>query len=198
MTKKTALVVMLGLVLAFAGSTVQALSGQAVSRDGRFAVWITPNGEGRADGSGSQVIVLEDRQANTERRLLVSQYHPDRSRNLTNLTNPLFSLDGGFVYFTASDTSPNSSAVHQINLVTGAVRFVVGGQASAVIRTGPYRGYLLVQQHRYREGPQFGSYNPVYVIRPDGHIEFLVPGSDNDYGELAIQPWLAQRGWHAW
>lgn len=195
---KSAVAAILGLVLFFTTSIAQASSMQAASPDGRFAVWINSDGAGLPDGTGSQVIVLEDRQSNTERRLLVSQFHADRSRNLTNLTNPLFSLDGGFVYFTASDTSPNSRAVHQINLATGAVRFVVGGHASAVIRTGPYRGYLLVQQHRYRQGPQFGSYNPVYVIRPDGQLEFLVPGSDNDYGELAIQPWLAQRGWHAW
>ena len=73
-----------------------------------------------------------------------------------------------------------------------------GSAAMKVIRTGPYRGYLLVQQHRYYERPEGGSYNPVFVIRPDGHKEFMVPGSGNDDGELAVEPWLAKRNWRAW
>jgi hypothetical protein len=192
---KAALALIVGLVAFWLGS---AACAQAVSPDGRFTVWINQTGDGRTDANGSQVVVLEDKRTGAERQLLVSHYDADRRRNLTTLTNALFSLDGGYVYVSATDTSPNSGAVHQINLATGAVRFVVGGRAVAVIRTGKYRGYLLVQQHRYREGPQFGSFNPVYVIRPDGRVEFLVPGSDNDYGELAIQPWLAEHGWHAW
>lgn len=195
---KTAMAVVLCIALSLTASVGDAASMRAISPDGRYAVSILPNGVGLEDGTGSQAVVLDDLRSGTARQILVSRYDGDRSRNLTNLSDPLFSLDGGYVYVTASDTSPSSPAVHQINLTTGAVRFVVGGHASAVMRTGPYRGYLLVQQHRYYDRPEGGSYNPVFVIRPDGHVEFLVPGSDNDDGEFSIQPWLAQRGWRAW
>jgi hypothetical protein len=78
------------------------------------------------------------------------------------------------------------------------VRSVTSGTALRVIRTGPYRGYLLVQAHRYYNRPTGGSYNPVIVVRPDGHDEFVVPGSEIEEGSSAIDPWLARKGWRAW
>lgn len=78
------------------------------------------------------------------------------------------------------------------------VRFVRNGTALRVMRTGPYRGYLLIQVHRYDNRPSAGSYNPVLLVRPDGHGEFIVPGSENDDGDLAIDRWLARKGWRAW
>lgn len=186
------------IVLALVASSVAAASNRAISPDGKHTATILPNGAGQADGTGSEVLMLGDMASGKERRLLISRYDENRRRNLTNLSNPLFSLNGGYVYVSASDIAPVSNAVHQIDLKTGAIRFVIGGRALKVIRTGPYRGYLLVQQHRYYEKPEGGSYNPVFVIRPDGHEEFMVPGSGNDDGELAVEPWLAKRNWRAW
>ena len=171
---------------------------RANSPDQRYAVTIVRIGAGDENGSGSQALVLSDRKRGRERRLIVSKWNADYQRNLANLSNPLFSLDGNYIYFTSSDASPNSPAVHQFDLKMNTVRFVRNGSAVRVMRTGPYRGYLLVQAHRYYDRPSGGSYNPILVVRPDGHDEFVVPGSENDDGELAIDPWLARKGWRAW
>lgn len=184
-------------ILAFGASAAHASSTGSVSPDGRYTATILQTGVDHGDGSGSQALVIADKRTGQVQRRLVSQYSDDPHQNLTNLGGPMFSLDGGYVYFSGSDGTVTSSTVQQLNLKTGAVRFVVSGWALAVIRSGPYRGYLLVQQHRYYDRPTGGSYNPVFVIRPDGHEEFIVPGSDNDYGELVVQPWLAKQGWKA-
>lgn len=97
----------------------------------------------------------------------------------------VFSLDGGYVYVNA-DAWTTSNAVHQIEVATGKRRFVIDGSVLALIRTGRYRGYLLVQRHMYYGPPNHGSYNPVYVIRPDAKEVFPVPGSDNDHGAKSV------------
>jgi len=180
------------------GSGASAGAGAAISSDGRYQVFIKPLVKGAADGTGAEAIVLVDKNTGTERQLLVSRFDDDYKQNLTNLDTPLFSLDGGFVYVTSNDASPYRSAVHQINLRTGKARFVTTGTALSVIRTGPYRGFLMIQRHKQARPPENGTINPVFVVRPDGMLEFLVPGSENEYGELAVAPWLAKRGWHAW
>lgn len=172
-------------------------STRADSGDGRSYVAIKQVGSGDKEGSGSQALVF-GRRGERERILLVSKYNEDHRRNLTNIDSPLFSLDGGFVYFSTSDSSPNRSAVQQFDLRKRTVRFVTGGWALSVIRTGPYRGYLLVQKHKYHDRPQGGSYNPVFVVRPNGDSQFMVPGSDTEEGEVAVKPWLAKQGWRAW
>ena len=187
----------LAVAMLSVSAPVAAADPRAVSPDGRRAAMIVDTGVGLDDGTGGQQLVIEDRRSGTKRRLLTSRYDGDSHRNLTNMTGPLFSLDGGFLYVSTSDAAPTSGAVHWIDLKTGAIRFVVGGTALAVIRTGPYRGYLLVQQHRYYDRPEGGSYNPVAAIRPDGQVALIVPGSEVDDGERAASPWLAKNGWRA-
>lgn len=183
-------------ILAF-GQPAMAAPSHAVSPDGRYAAMVVATGLDRDDGTGSQRLVIEDRRSGGKRQLLTSRYDADPHRNLTNITAPLFSLDGDFLYFSTADAAPTSGAVHRADLKTGAIRFVVGGTALSVIRTGPYQGYLLVQQHRYYDRPEGGSYNPVAVVRPDGHEALIVPGSAIDDGETAVRPWLAKNGWRA-
>jgi hypothetical protein len=109
---------------------------------------------------------------------------------------PVFSLDGGFVYVTAQAWA-TSGAVHQVSLATGQERFVIDGGCSAVIRTGPWRGYLLVQRHMYYPAPKYGSYDPTYVVRPDAKQSFIVPGTDKDDNVDHVTPWLKKNGWQA-
>ena len=67
-----------------------------------------------------------------------------------------------------------------------------------MIRTGPYRGMLLVQRHKYHPAPRsFGAYDPVDVVRPDGKAMLTVPGSDKDEGEPSVANWLKAHGWSA-
>ena len=170
----------------------------AKSSDGRYSVSVVSIAKGDENGSGSQALILYRVNNNVQRRLLTSKWDGDYSRNLVNLSNPMFSLGGRFVYFSSTDASPNSGYVHQFDLKTNAIRAVCSGWGLRVMRTGPYRGYLLVQTHRYYEPPRMGSYNPVYLVRPSGKKIIVVPGSNNDDGELAIDPWLAKMKWRAW
>ena len=174
-----------------------AAGPRVVSPDGRIVATVVATGVERDDGTGAERLLIQDRRSGRTSTLMTSRHDDDPHVNLTNLASPLFSPDGGFLYVSTSDAAPTSGAVHRIDLKTGAIRFVVGGTALAVIRTGPYRGYLLVQQHRYYDRPEGGSYNPVVVIRPDGHQALIVPGSAVDDGERAVSPWLAKHGWRA-
>jgi hypothetical protein len=187
------------IALLFAALLVAGAAGAsetARSPDGRYMVAVFQIGAGDEDGTGAQALVLSSASSKVQRRLLVSKSDGDYSRNTTGLSNPMFSLDGGFVYFSSSDVSPNSTYVHQFDLKLNSVRPVCPGMGLRVMRSGPYRGWLLVQKHRY--WPRGGSYNPVYLVRPSGKEEMMVPGSDNDDGELAIEPWLAKMKWRAW
>jgi len=195
MRKIATAIVLMGMCVsqkAFAGSN------SAISADQHYEAYIQQLGSGDENGSGSQALILVDKATGFQRKLLISLYNDDHLKNLTNLDTPLFSLDGGYVYINSGDQSPYRSAVHQINLRTGQIRSVTSGWAMSIVRTGPYRGYLLVQKHLMYDRPEGGTYNPIFVVRPDGHRELMVPGSANEEGELAVAPWLASKGWHAW
>jgi hypothetical protein len=170
----------------------------AKSSDGRYSVSVVQLGQGDENGSGAQALILYNTNSNIQRRLLTSRWNGDYSRNLASLSKPMFSLDSGYVYFNTTDASPNSGYVHQFDLKMNVIKAVCPGWGLRVMRTGPYRGYLLVQTHRYYEPPRVGSYNPVYLVHPSGKKIMMVPGSDNDDGELAIDPWLAKMNWRAW
>ena len=186
----------LALLLALAGPA--GAQDTAKSPDGLYTVAVVPNGKGDDNGTGAQALVLYSTKGNAQRRLLVSRWNEDYSQNLAGLSKPLFSLDGGYVYFSSTDASPNSGYVHRFDLKLGVVKSICPGWALRVMRTGPYRGYLLVQTHRYWDRQEGGSYNPVFLTHPSGRRILMVPGSDNDDGELAIDPWLAKMKWRAW
>lgn len=179
-------------------ASIARASDTAKSPDSLYSVSVVQIGEGDENGSGAQALVLSSINNNVQRRLLTSRWDGDYSRNLASLSNPMFSLDGGYVYFNSTDASPNSGYVHQFDLKMNVIKAVCPGWGLRVMRTGPYRGYLLIQTHRYYEPPRMGSYNPVYLIHPSGKKIMMVPGSDNENGELAIDPWLAKMNWRAW
>lgn len=184
-------------VALLAASPVHARGGSALSPDARYETYVQQFGSGDEMIPGDQAVILVDKLTGGRRVLLQSRFDDDHRRNLSGLSTPIFSLNGGFLYINSSDNSPFRASVHQIDIKTGRTRFVTSGWALSLVRTGPYRGYLLVQTHELR-GPQGGTYNPVYVVRPDGHREMVVPGSKNQDGQLAVGPWLQAKGWHAW
>lgn len=186
------------LTLTLLCASIAQASDTAKSSDGRYSVSIVQIGAGDENGSGAQALVLYGANGKIQRRLLTSKWSADYSRNWAGLSNPMFSLDGGYVYFNTTDASPNSGYVHQFDLKMNVIKAVCPGWGLRVMRTGPYRGYLLVQTHRYYESPRMGSYNPVFLVHPSGKKIMLVPNSDNDNGELAIDPWLTKMNWRAW
>jgi hypothetical protein len=140
---------------------------------------------------------IADGIAGTAQKLIGPSSNTDPRLDFTSFGSPIFSLDGRYVYVSAAAWA-TSSAVHQVDVATGKQRFVIDGSAIAVIRTGKYRGYLLVHRHMYHPAPEFGSYDPVYVVRPDARESFPVPGSDKDDGEQSVDRWLRANGWEAW
>ena len=189
---------LLGATLLLSPIIAYGANRSAVSSDGNLQANLVVLGRGDENGNGTEALVLLDKRRGAKKTLVVAKYDDDHTRNLTGLSDPIFSLNNGFIYINSSDSSPYRSAVHQISISTGVVRFITGGWALSVIRNGPYRGFLIVQKHLIRDQGRKGTYNPVFVIRPDGHKELMIPGSDNDDGELAVAPWLARKGWHAW
>lgn len=186
--------------LTFGFLGIEQTQAQDASRspDTLYTVAIVPIGQGDENGSGSQAIVLYSTTAKIQRRLLVSKWSEDYASNLAGLSHPIFSLNGGYVYFNSTDASPNSGYVHQLDLKLNVVKSVCAGSVLRVMRTGPYRGYLLVQTHRYWDRPEGGSYNPVFLTHPSGKTVMMIPGSDSDDGEIAIDPWLTKANWRAW
>jgi hypothetical protein len=88
--------------------------------------------------------------------------------------------------------------VHQVSLATGQEHFVIDGGVDKLIRTGPWRGDLLVTRHMYYPAPRDGSYDPTYVVQPDARKSFMVPGTDKDDNVDHVAAWLKANGWEAW
>ena len=171
-----------------------AASDSANSPDGRWRAWVSTDRAANDKDDGLTSLWLTDTRTGSSRLLFRGRPAGTPERNMATFDSPKFSLDGGFVYVNA-DAWATSSAVHQINVRTGADRFVVAGGLVAVVRTGPYRGYLLVGQHRYR--PKGGSYDPVLLFRPDGKQIMMIPDSDTDEGQPSVDRWLKAKGWTA-
>lgn len=157
--------------------------------------YITEEGKLSNSDAASRTLWVSDF-ARPPRKLLEPTASSDPKSNLLSLEHPVWSLDGGYVYVLA-DAWVTSSAVHQVNVKTGAERFVIDGNSLRVIRTGPYRGMLLVGRHKYHPAPQLGSYDPVDVVRPDGKVILTVPGSETDEGDPSVAHWLKAHGWSA-
>ncbi|HEY5071067.1 MAG TPA: hypothetical protein VII63_03460 [Caulobacteraceae bacterium] len=172
-------------------------SEPVLSPDGRTVAFIRADSAAASDENPPTSLWLADGPSGKLRRLLASRRSDDVKANLASFHHPLFSLDGHFIYVSA-DAWATSPAVHQVNVATGAERFVIDGGVVALIRTGPLRGYLLVRRHKYHPAPRYGSYDPIYVVRPDAKEMLVVPGTDLDDDKDHLAPWLQAKGWRAW
>jgi hypothetical protein len=169
-----------------------------LSPDGRTVAFIHQDGKAASgEEPAATSLWVGDGPAGTARQLIGPHSDEDPRFNFASFAHPVFSLDGGYIYVEA-DAWATSSAVHRVSLKTGREHFVVDGWIKAVIRTGRYRGFLLVGRHMYHPAPEYGAYNPVYVVRPDAAQSFPVPGSDRDDGESSVSRWLRRNVWAAW
>jgi hypothetical protein len=169
---------------------------EARSPDGRFAAWVKPlEGPSGASGQPATALWLTDVRTGVSRQVFRGTGSHDPKRDRASLANPDFSLDGGYVYVEA-DAYATSPAVHQIDVRTGTARYVTDGGLYGVLRNGPWRGYLVVQQHRYRPNG-VGSYDPYVVVRPDGRQVAVVPGTTGQDPDRPLGTWLRSKGWKA-
>ena len=166
-----------------------------LSPDGRTVAFVHEDTKASAVGeSGLTSLWIADGLSGKFKKLLDPKPTGKHSRNPASFRHPVFSLNGGYVYIEA-EASATSGAIYQVRVATGQVRYVVAGGLRGILRNGPYRGYLLVNQHRYFPGPQFGSYNPDFVIRPDGKEILRIPGTEIDDGRDRLPGWLKMKGW---
>jgi hypothetical protein len=69
------------------------------------------------------------------------------------------------------------------------------GWLYGVLRTGPYRGHLVVGCEPLQRARASGAPNPVSVVSPSGETVLLVPGSDQGDGRRRLADWLKEKGW---
>ncbi len=135
----------------------------------------------------------------TSRRVLApSRGRDDFTDRLDDVGDPVFSLNGGYVYVSVAPGA-DYLILHQVNIHTGQHKRVAFIELDSVIRTGPYRGYLLATQHTDMtdaQGQHYGGY-PMYIFRPDGTVVERIAGSEK-WGEKDIKAWLKSKGWKAW
>jgi hypothetical protein len=174
------------------------LSGFPVlSPDGRTVAWVHIDNQrpNAGDDPGQTSVWIADGKTGAARRF-VGDLAGEVRNSIINPQSVAFSLDGGFLYVTAQ-FGATSPGVHEVNVTTGQHRFVAPGALLKLVRSGPYRGYLIVGQHRYYDPPKTGSYNAAYLIRPNGHEALMIPGSENERPD-AVDGWLKAEGWEAW
>ncbi|MDQ0465028.1 hypothetical protein QO010_002812 [Caulobacter ginsengisoli] len=163
----------------------------ALSPDGRLVAYVHDDQKTADDfGYPKSSLWLCDLTTGATRRAAAPQASDQVGQDFTGIGSPVFSLGGGFVYVMAN-AWVTSAAIHQVNLKTGAHRYVIDGNSVAVIRTGPYRGFLLVNRHRYRANGG-GAYDPTFVVRPDAKVAFAIPGSEDR--DAAVGAWLKRHG----
>jgi hypothetical protein len=101
------------------------------------------------------------------------------------------SLNGGYEYLEVCSWV-TSGQILQRRLSDGHLKDVGPGNRPAVIRNGPWRGFLLLSKHKYRSAG--GSYDPWVVVRPDGKEMLEIPNSADGNPE-AVAVWLSRNGW---
>ncbi len=169
-----------------------------LSPDGRTVAFVRV--EARATPSAApnfSALWVADGKTGDTKRLIGAKPADDPKADLTEVTEPAFSLNGGFVYVLARAWA-TSAAVHQVDLKTGQERFVLDANSLAVIRNGRYAGYLFVSRHGYRAASEGGAFDAHWVVRPDAKEMFMVPGSDGADGDARAKAWLAQNRYEAW
>ncbi len=105
------------------------------------------------------------------KKLLVAPHFncKDVSKAILDPHNLQFSPDSKTLYFETS-AWVTSGAVHAVDANGKHIRFVTDGGDLRIVQYGPYKGDLIVNQHRYRfkGDTPLGSYNWDWIFTPTG------------------------------
>ncbi|HEY3898045.1 MAG TPA: hypothetical protein VGM54_05490 [Chthoniobacter sp.] len=144
-------------------------SAPALSPDGKRVVFVrdTPDkivATGSGDVSATELwIVGSDGKKPT--MLIQGRDSQDAKQVIGGIAGAQFSPDGRHVYFVSASTA-TSGAVHVLDLATKKEWFFTDGSGLEVVPNGDYKGYLLVQKHKYLIGG--GAYDWFWLLKPDG------------------------------
>jgi hypothetical protein len=141
----------------------------ALSPDGKQVVFVrdTPDkivATGSGDVSATELwIVGSDGKKPTV--LVRGRDSQDPKQVIGGIAGAQFAPDGHHLYFVTAATA-TSGAVHIIDLATKKERFFTEGSGLEVVPNGDYKGFLLIQKHKYLIGG--GAYDWFWLVKPDG------------------------------
>lgn len=105
------------------------------------------------------------------KKLLVAPHFicGDVSKVVIDPHNLQFSPNSKTLYFETS-AWVTSGAIHAVDVDGNHLRFVTDGNELRVVQSGPYKGDIIVNQHRYRfkGDTPLGSYNWDWLFTPTG------------------------------
>ena len=105
------------------------------------------------------------------KKLLVAPHFSckEPSKIIIDPHNLQFSPDSKTLYFETS-AWVTSGAVHAVDVNGSHLRFVTDGADLRVVQSGPYKGGIIVNQHRYRfkGDTPLGSYDWDWLFTPEG------------------------------
>ena len=105
-----------------------------------------------------------------EKVLVKNHFSCDELKALIiNPSSLQFSPDGNILYFEVSAWE-RSHAIHAVNIHTLHEWYVADGNEFSVLQTGKKKGYLVVNQHRYRikKDKSLESYDWDWLYTPEG------------------------------
>jgi dipeptidyl aminopeptidase/acylaminoacyl peptidase len=160
-------------------------SDPSLSPDGHSVVFVrgTPgkmisHGAGEDEATELWLIDVDGKNATM---LLRGKEDPEPKAVLVDMNAPQFSPDGKKIYFVSAAWA-TSGAVHVYDLQSKQQKFLCPGNDLHVVRTGDYKGHLLVTQHRYFIGG--GSYDWFWLLKPDGSEVGAVGEDTKNFREL--------------
>ena len=140
---------------------------------------------------------IGDGPTESTQRLATPHHSEDPSQNFDALSHPAVSPDLRFVFVCAAAWATDS-AIHRIEIATGREQFVAAGNLISVVRTGPYRGDLLLERHTYNPAKRDFNY-PIYMAEPNGKIVLRIPetGASAAQNQQRLAGWLKAHDWQA-
>ncbi len=139
------------------GKTVQTSLGDAEATE----LWLV-----NSDGKAPELLVT-------------GREDEDPKKCLADFSSPQFSPDGRRIFF-MSVGWVTSGAVHVVDIQTKRESFLSPGNTLEVIQRGKYRGYLIVQEHKYFFRNKVGSYDDYWLLTSTG-TEIRHIGGERSY-----------------
>jgi hypothetical protein len=143
-------------------------SDPLMAPDGRTGYFVRtipdPEASKQWDGEATQILSIKIPDGQT-RVLLNSAGAIKPEENLRGFANLLLSPNGRTLLFISAAWA-TSGAVHALDLTTGAVSYICPGNEILLVPNGEYRGYLVVEKHKYMVGG--GSHDYYWLVTPEG------------------------------